>query len=167
MSDSGNDNLAPIENKEQAKEIQPQTPKSKIQGVLEEFEMLALHKDGHGGVDISTFNDGQKDALLDILRTNEKNAFDFHTKRVDAIREIEIKKIDASIVNQKSLRFLIIAIVVTIPIITLLILFYKETFFIPWLTFLTGLIGGVGISKIIPALYKQPSKENPINDNND
>lgn len=125
-----------------------------MKGVLEELEMFALQRGSQSSFDISTFNEAQKNKLLDIFSINEKNAFDYHTKRIDAIKEIEVKKIDASIiVNQKSLRILIVAVVITIPIITLLILFFKESFFIPWLTFLTGLIGGVGISKIIPAFY--------------
>jgi len=167
MSDIENAESLPEQSGEEINHLSTSIPKSKMKGVLEELEMFALQRGSQSSFDISTFNEAQKDKLLDILSINEKNAFDYHTKRIDAIKEIEVKKIDASIVNQKSLRILIVAIVITIPIITLLILFFKETFFIPWLTFLTGLIGGVGISKIIPVFYKQPSKENPINDNSD
>lgn len=154
----------PDENVEEFKNFSQNTPKSKMKEVLEEFEMFALQRGSQSGIDISTFNDEQKNKLLEILSDNERNAFDFHTKRIDAIKDIEIKKIDASIVNQKSLRILIVTVVIVIPLITILILFFKDTFFIPWLTFLTGLLGGFGISKIVPVLYKQPSKENPIND---
>ncbi|HNS29002.1 MAG TPA: hypothetical protein PKL52_00580 [Tenuifilaceae bacterium] len=167
MSDIEKAETPQEQSREEINHLSSSIPKSKMKGVLEEFEMFALQRGSQSSFDISTFNETQKDKLLDILSTNEKNAFDFHTKRIDAIKEIEVKKIDASIVNQKSLRIIIIAIVITIPAITLIILFFKETFFIPWLTFLTGLIGGVGISKIIPVFYKQPSKENPINDNSD
>jgi len=167
MSDIENAETLPEQSGEEINHISSSIPKSKMEGVLEELEMFALQRGNQNSFDISTFNEAQKDKLLEILSINEKNAFDYHTKRIDAIKEIEVKKIDASIVNQKSLRILIVAVVITIPAITLLILFFKETFFIPWLTFLTGLIGGIGISKIIPVFFKQPSKENPINDSTD
>ncbi len=167
MSDIENAETPSEQSDDEINHLSTNGPKSKMKGVLEEFEMFALQRGSQSNFDISTLSETQKDKLLDILRINEKNAFDYHTKRIDAIKEIEVKKIDASIVNQKSLRILIVAVVITIPTITLLILFFKETFFIPWLTFLTGLIGGVGISKIIPSFYKQPSKDNPINDNTD
>lgn len=167
MNDIENTETLPEQSGEDDNLLSTNIPKSKIKAVLEELEMFALQRESQSSFDVSTLNDTQKDKLLDILSINEKNAFDYHTKRIDAIKEIEIKKIDASIVNQKSLRILIVTAVITIPVITLLILFFKETFFIPWLTFLTGLIGGVGISKIIPELYKRPSKDNPIGDNSD
>ncbi len=161
MSDT--EDLVP--NEESSKK-QDSNPKLKVSSVLEDLEMIALQK-GTSGIDINSFNDEQKNKLLEILRTNEENAFDYHKKRIDAIRDIELKRIDASIVNQKSLRILIYSVVIAVPVITLLILFYKENYFIPWLTFLTGLIGGVGISKILPSLYKTPSSDNPINNNED
>ena len=141
MNDSDSNSPIPAKDGEDEQIIQPQSPQTKVKGVLEELEMFALQQSNQSDIDVSKFNDDQKNKLLDILSANEKNAFSFHSKRIDAIKEIEIKKIDASI------------------------LFFKETFFIPWLTFLTGLIGGVGICKIIPVIYKQPPKDNPINDN--
>jgi len=166
MSDKDNTKPQGAENKEEVTNFNPDSPKSKVQGVLEELELFALQKGQQNSIDVNKFNDSQKDKLLDILEKNEDNAFKYHEKRLDALKEIEIKRIEASIVNQKTLKLLIIGIIIAIPAITLLILFYKESFFIPWLTFLTGLAGGVGISKIIPAIYKQPSRENPITDNN-
>lgn len=142
-------------------------PKSKIKGVLEEFEMYALQHGNQNLLDIAKFSDAQKDKLLEILSVNEKNAFEYHSKRIEAIRDIEVKKIDASIVNQKTLRILIVSAVVLLPLITLIILFFKESYFIPWLTFLTGLMGGVGISRMISRFYQQLSDKNPIENNSD
>jgi hypothetical protein len=166
MSDSDDTKLIPADKPDEVSHVSPDSPKSKISGVLEELELITLQKSQQSNIDVNKFNDEQKNKLLDILGQNEKNAFDYHTKRIDAIKEIEIKRIDASIINQKTLKLLIIGIIIAIPAITLLILFYKETFFIPWLTFLTGLAGGVGISKIIPAIYRQPQRDNPIEDKN-
>jgi hypothetical protein len=166
MSDSDDNKPQGSEKKEEVTSFNPDTPKSKVQGVLEELELFALQKGQQNSIDVNKFTDSQKDKLLEILEKNEDNAFKYHDKRLDALKEIEIKRIDASIVNQRTLKLLIIGLIIAIPAITLLILFFKETFFIPWLTFLTGLVGGVGISKIIPAIYKQPPRENPITENN-
>lgn len=137
----------------------PDLPKNKVQGILQELEILALTKSrgGSGGIDMSQFSPQQVDKLLDILSKNEDNAFSFHKERLNVAKEVELKRIDSTTVNQKTIRITIIIILIVIPAITIAILFYKDTFFIPWLTFLTGLAGGVGLSKASKFLTRELS----------
>jgi hypothetical protein len=147
------------------KSLTPIEPKSKVSEVLQELEIMAMQKGSRNFIDTSKFNSNQVDKLLDTLSENEKNAFAYHSKRIDAIKEIELKKIDASVINQKTIKIVSIgSILFIIPLITLLILFYKETYFIPWLTFLSGILGGFGLSKITSRLFYQPEPGNPINE---
>jgi hypothetical protein len=41
-------------------------------------------------------------------------------------------------------------------------MFYKDEYFVPWLTFLAGLAGGTGINKASRALLKTPEKSSLI-----
>lgn len=69
-----------------------QLPKKKVESVLQELEIMAMQKGSRNSLDISKFDKQQISKLLDILSENEKSAFVFHTKRIDAIKEIELKK---------------------------------------------------------------------------
>lgn len=140
-----------------------QPPKNSIQSVMHELEIMAMQRGSRNGFDISTFDKEQVNKLLETLSENERNAFVFHSKRIDAIREIELKRIDASVINQQTIKVVLIGgVLVIIPAITLLILFYKESYFIPWLTFMTGILGGFGLSKITSGTFKQQENKNPI-----
>ncbi len=153
------------QNSDKPEIIQPQLPKNKVQSVLQELEVMAMQKGSRNSLDISKLDKGQIDKLLDTLSENEKNAFAFHTQRIDAIKEIELKRIDASVINQKTIKVVLIGgLLIVVPAITLLILFYKETYFIPWLTFLTGILGGFGLSKVASNIFRQPESKNPIKD---
>ncbi len=153
---------------EESNKNKPSLSESKVQHILQELELFALQKGGRSSFDISKFSSVQIDKLLEILKTNEDNAFKFHIKRLETVEKIQIKKIDSTTINQKTIRIGIIGIIITIPLITLLILFFKENFFIPWLTFLTGVGSGLGLSKISKYIVKEPQLSNPIpEDNND
>lgn len=156
------------QNSEKPEMVSPQLPKKKVQAVMEELEIMAMQRGSGNSLDISKLDKEQIDKLLDTLSENEKNAFAFHTKRIDAIKEIELKRIDASVINQKTIKVVLIGgLLIIVPAITLLILFYKETYFIPWLTFLTGILGGLGLSKVASNLFRQPEARNPILDEDD
>ncbi|QMU62989.1 MAG: hypothetical protein GKR88_01020 [Flavobacteriaceae bacterium] len=92
---------------EELSNIIPSQPQSKIKNMLEEIELLALHKERGSGIDISSFNESQKDKLLDIMAKNEENAFSFYSKRLETEKDIEIKRLDTSIVNQKTLKIIV------------------------------------------------------------
>ncbi len=151
------------EKSENSNIIQPELPKSKVEAMFQELEIMAMQKGNSNSLDFTKLDKEQIDKVLDTMAENEKNAFAFHTKRIDAIKEIELRKINASVINQKTFKFVLIGVLIfVLPAITLLILFYKETFFIPWLTFLTGIFGGFGLSKITSGLFKSPEIRNPI-----
>lgn len=149
--DSGNES-------DEAKEVSP-IPKGKVREILSELEFLSLQKGTKTGLDISQLDGEQFKAAIDLLKQNEQNAFEYHSKRLEVIREIESKRIDSSVILQKTLQIIIIVSVVMLPIFTLIILMYKEDYFIPWLTFLTGLFGGAGITKALSS-YLDNSKSN-------
>ncbi|MCK9290777.1 MAG: hypothetical protein WCR58_09210 [Bacteroidales bacterium] len=143
--------------------VQPQLPKSEVRAMFHELEIMAMQKGSRNTLDLNKLDKDQIDKVLDTMAENEKNAFAFHSKRLDAIKEIELRKIEASVINQKTLKFVLIGVLIfVLPAITLLILFFKDTFFIPWLTFLTGILGGLGLSKIMSSIFKTQDTKNPI-----
>ena len=151
--------------REKAELIPSELPKAKAQQILQEFEIMAMQKASRNTLDISKFDKDQINKLLEAAKENESNAFAFHTMRINAMKEIELKRIDASVVNQKTIRYLLwIGVLVVGPGLTILIMFFKEDFLVTWLTFITGLIGGAGLNKSLSGLLKQPEAKNPISD---
>lgn len=140
----------------------PVNPESKVSHILQDLEILALQQKGSKGFDLTQLNSEQFDKFIGLLEKNEDNALKFHTKRLDTIEKIQTKRIDATTTNQKTIRIALIISLIVVPTLTVLILFYKDTFFIPWLTFLTGLAGGVGLSKAGKLITKEAPTNNPI-----
>ncbi|MFO7743851.1 MAG: hypothetical protein R6V36_00535 [Psychroflexus sp.] len=151
---------------EESKEISS-IPKSKVREILSELEVLSLQKGVKSSFDISKLDGDQFNNAIDLLKQNEQNAFDYHSKRLDVVKEIESKRIDSSVILQKTVRFVIISSVIILPIFTLLILFFKEDYFIPWLTFLTGFLGGAGFTKMLSSYLKRTQRNEPILDKDD
>lgn len=147
---------------------QPDFSKRQMHSMIQELEIMAMLKGGQSSIDFNKLDSSQIDKVLETMADNEKNAFAFHTKRIDAMKEIELRKIDASVIHQKTLKIVLIGVIVVIlPVITLSILFLKENFFIPWLTFLTGILGGFGLSKAATSLFKPIDTKNPIKEDED
>lgn len=137
----------------------PDLPKgSKIERVFEQVEMMALHK-GDGGINFSTLNSEQKDKVLDVMKLNESHAFEYHKQKLQNDKEIKLAKINASIFTHKTSRYAGVLIIIVLAIITTAVLIYKDTFFITWITFLSGLIGGslggYGFGKISKSTDKE------------
>lgn len=149
-------------NEESSFEQLPTNPESKVSHILQDLEILALQQKSSKGFDLTQLNPEQFDKFIGLLEKNEDNALKFHTKRLDTIEKIQTKRIDATTTNQKTIRIALIISLIVIPTLTVLILFYKDTFFIPWLTFLTGLAGGVGLSKAGKLITKEAPTNNPI-----
>ena len=100
--------------------------------MFQELEIMAMQKGSRSALDLSKLDKQQLDKVLETMSENEKNAFSYHSKRLDAIKEIELRRIDASVINQKTIKIVLIGVLIfVLPAITLLILFFKETFFIP------------------------------------
>ncbi len=76
------------------------------------------------------------------MQKNEDHAFAYNTQKLQNEREIKLAKINAGIFTHKTSRITFVCISVALFVVTLSILIYKDEFFIPWITFLTGLIGG-------------------------
>lgn len=147
---------------------QPDFSKRQMHSMIQELEIMAMQKGGQSSIDFNKLDSSQIDKVLETMADNEKNAFAFHTKRIDAMKEIELRKIDASVIHQKTLKIVLIGVIVVIlPVITLSILFLKENFIIPWLTFLTGILGGFGLSKAATSLFKPIDTKNPIKEDED
>lgn len=141
--------------------LTPAVP-GKVNQILQELEIMSLHKGSRGNIDLSEFDKDQKDKLLELMSKNEDNAIKFHTERINAIKEIELSRIASSSVNNKTLRYILVPGLAFVVILTVLILIFKESYFIPWLTFLTGFVGGAGAPKLINSLRQTDKSENPI-----
>lgn len=133
---------------------QPSESKTQIQAMIQEVGFMAMQRGSRGSVDISKLDKDQMDAVLGILAENERNAHTLNMKKLDVTTQIELRRIDASVMNQKTLRISLVVALIALPIITILVLFFKEKFFIPWLTFLTGMAGGFGLSKVTNSVFK-------------
>lgn len=116
--------------------------------VMESLQLLAQQRLS-SGLDLSMFDKEQLDKLLDHMTVHEAKHYDFQTKRLDAIKRLELERIRATVLHKRTWRYIALgASLVVLPAVTVLILFYREQFFVPWLTFLTGVLGGVGLSKL-------------------
>jgi hypothetical protein len=120
--------------------------KKKAASTLEQFQVMALKQfKGGGDFDLSAFSMEQKDKLLDIMSKNEDHAYEYGKLRIKSSESIASKQIDASIVDQKTRRWVALVVIGVLFIIGLVILIFKDNFFISYLTFVAGLIGGTGL----------------------
>jgi hypothetical protein len=69
----------------QPSDVRP--PKKEIKALFQQVEMLALQKGLANSFDINKLNDGQVDKVLSIVELHEKNAFEYHSKRITATRK--------------------------------------------------------------------------------
>lgn len=127
----------------------------KVENILEELEYLSLQNSSRG-ITLADFSPQQKNKLLEIIEKNEDNAFHFHTKRLESIEKISLSKINSSTVNQKTIRWVLLGLLLIFVVLTIVILLFKDNYFIPWLTFLTGIGGGFGLSSVLKSLFKEP-----------
>lgn len=130
--------------------------------MLQQIEMTMMQQRNKSSLDISALDKEQKDKLLDIMEKNENNAFEYSKKQLEVHERINVKILEASIVDQKTLRYVLWGGGASLVVVMVLILFFKENYFVPYLTFVTGLIGGMGLKSVLPQMSK-PS----INSNND
>ncbi|MDR3025478.1 hypothetical protein [Chryseobacterium sp.] len=118
-----------------------------MESIFQELTMMAMKKKD-SGLDISNLNSAQVDKLLDAMAKNEENAFAYHTKKLDVHKDIESQKISASIVGERTSRFVYIGLLVLFAVLTMIIIVWQEKHFVTWLSFVTGLAGGFGAAKI-------------------
>lgn len=137
---------------------------SKISSVLDEYMLGQQMRNSAGVVDFSSLSEQQADKMVDMIIKNEEHNYEYMIKHLEAQSRFEERRIEASIVNQKTVRYLLLGCGFLLFAVMVLILFFKETYFIPYLTFVTGLAGGVGIKSAAESLtggrnQKQNDKE--------
>jgi len=103
----------------------------KVNQILQELEVISLHKGSGGNIDLSEFDKNQKDKLLDLIAKNEDNTSKFHSEQTNAFKEIELARIAEAGVNNKTLRYILVASIFLVVALTVLILLFKENYFIP------------------------------------
>lgn len=157
----GNENQDILRNIEHPISTQP----TGMEGMFEELTMMAMRKKD-SGLDISNLSPGQVDKLLDTMAKNEENMFAYHTKKLETQKEIKFKEIGASIVGEHTNRYVYIGGLFIVALLTILIMVLQEKYFMNWLTFLTGLAGGFGLSKIPSKKNKTKNKNSDDEENN-
>ena len=124
--------------------------------LMSSLQVLAQQK-LYGSLDLQQLDKDQLDQLLQNMAQYDQQHFDLQAKRIDAVQKLELERIRSTVLHKRTLRYMSIgACLIVLPLVTLLILFYREQYFIPWLTFLTGILGGVGLSKL-STTPKEPS----------
>jgi hypothetical protein len=119
-----------------------------VRGLMEQMEMLFMQKEGGDMSNFYSLPTELQSKALDNIAQNEERMYNYHCKKLDCEKEIAVKSIDASVINQKTTRITIIVIISAILFITILLVFTKDQYLIPWITFLTGIGGGWGISQM-------------------
>lgn len=135
----------------------------KISGMMRELEMMIMEKSkSSSGIDLGSLSESQKDKVIETLSKHEDNAYNVYMKRLEVGKDLKTKEINASIVNQKTNRYVYIGSLTAFFLITLLILFFKDGYLGQWLAFVTGLVGGFGLSKIDSK--PKTSSKNPLDE---
>ncbi len=144
-----------------------QETKQKAKEFLTEMEMMMSWQKGHqSNPDLASLSEKQKDKLIDSVLVNEQNHFEYSKKRLEAEERVELKRIEATTVNQKTKRYVLLGGLFFIAILSVLILIFRDEYFVSWLTFLTGILGGIGISKS-GLLSNQNVKSNSFSSDDD
>ncbi|MFN0036311.1 MAG: hypothetical protein ACKVUS_14700 [Saprospiraceae bacterium] len=68
-------------------------------------------------------------------------------KRLEVAQDLRTKEINASVHTQRTTRYLSIGGLIAFAGLTLMILFFKDAYLVPWFTFIAGLAGGFGVGK--------------------
>jgi hypothetical protein len=128
--------------------LSEQTPaRQKIESIFEKMEMMSMRQTSPSGLDFNHLNEVQRDKLLGVIEKNEDHAFEYYKEKLKAKTEVQLKKIEAGNFTFKTNRISLIIALLALFTITIVILVTKDNYFVPWLTFLTGLIGGYGFAK--------------------
>lgn len=152
---------------ESEQDISSPKEKRRVKGMLESLEMMAMQRVSKDNMDISHFNSNQIDKLLDIMSKNEDNAFEFHKKRLETTEKVQCRAIDSTTVIQRNTRYIVLSIIVAIFIMMLVILLFKEQYFITFLSFITGILGGVGLRGLLDKVSKKTFVPRLGNEEND
>lgn len=124
----------------------PNTPNRKAKAVLEQLEMMVMNQSNPGsGIELSKLGVEQQNKIIDLMHKNEDNAFIYANKSLEVNSELRKSEINASIVGQKTARYVFFSLIAAIFILLILILFFKDEYFGTFLSFIMGLFGGAAI----------------------
>ncbi len=126
--------------------------KKQITAIMEHLKMSIERKENHGSLDLNKFSEKQVDSVLETLKQNEEHTYQYHIKRLESESNIKRQVIDASVVDQKTYRYVILGGLAIVFITTMVILIFAREFFEKWLIFLTGILGGFGLGKATSSL---------------
>jgi len=131
---------------------------------IREIGYMAMRKMSKGGEMFDSLDKEQKDKLIEGMVESEKNQYNYHLKKLDNDKEVQLRQITANTAGGRNTTFLITAVLVVALVISVIILLMKDTFFSQWLSFITGIAGGFGLSKIGPKTAKTNSESKDEND---
>ena len=155
---SNEEKIEKIPHEDAVAEIMPEVKNvSKMKGMIQSLEMMAMQRSSHDNLDISKFSDAQRDKLLDIMSKNEDNAFKYHNRRLDVTEKLNTKLIESSTVSQRTIRYIGILALSLIFIVMILILIFKDQYFSAYLSFIAGLGGGLGLKGILDKAIQKPT----------
>ncbi len=140
----------------EAEEIPENKENRKMKGIIHSLEVMAMQRSSRNNLDISKFTDAQRDKLLDIMQQNEKNAFAYHTKRLEVSENINEKLIASSTVNQRTGRMIGVLFLCAMFIMMIVILIFKDEYFTEFLSFVAGLGGGMGLRGFFSSFIQKP-----------
>jgi hypothetical protein len=132
------------------------TSKTSKNTMLRSLEMMAMQRVSKNTLDVSTFSSEQRDKLLNIMDKNEDNAYKYTTKKLEVYEKINLKAIDATCIDQKTLRYILLYGGLGLFILMVLILILKDEFFVTFLSFVTGLVGGIGLKGVFDKFTQKP-----------
>lgn len=145
----------------------PLNDEKKTKYMMREMTMMAMQRLNKPSFDISGFDKDQKDRLLDIMDRNENNAFEYSKKKLEVQERLGSKALDASITDQKTLRYVLWGGGLSIFLLMILILFFKDEYFIDYLVFVAGLGSGFGLKSLLPQMSSNPPKIEDKDDQDD
>lgn len=131
------------------------------------LEMLIHQKGKNNSLEFKDLSDAQKSEMIVLMNKTEDNAFKFHTKKLDTFEKIETLKIKSTTSGHKTYRIIFICALFAALVVTLIILIWKDTFFQTWMAFLTGLMGGAGLSTMSKKLGVSEMKTRKFKDDSD
>lgn len=100
--------------------------------MMESLQLVAQQK-LYGNIDLQQLDKEQMDQLLQNMAMYDQQQHDLLTKKLDVAQKLELERIRSKVLHKRTMRYLFIGVcLVVLPIVTLLILFYREQYFIPW-----------------------------------
>ncbi len=154
---NGDKPVKPADGDDSSPEALPELSARKFESIFEKFEMMAMRQGG--GLNLGSLNETQRDKLLGVVEKNEEHAFEYFKEKLKTKKEIKLKEIEAGNFTFRTNRITMVIVLLALFVVTVIILYTKDNYFVPWLTFLTGLIGGYGFAKTQSPYRKLHIKE--------